>query len=145
MKLLPLSVVLLALLAPATATAKPILPVAAAAHKPHSLAWKVNRAPVDGRWSSIIDYYTGGSYSVALVNTMWQRAPRSRAVFQAAVHYHVPYRLLLGVWGIESGYGRAWNHFGLIGPANGNLRHDAFYAARLFNKFYRQRYGRFAV
>lgn len=135
-------------LAPA-AQAKPINPLptkaAAQAASNRSLVVKVNRAPVTQRWSSIVNYYTGGSYSVSLINQMWQRAPRNRTVLAAAVRYRVPYRLLLGVWGIESGYGRAWNHFGLIGPATGNLRHDAFYAARLFNKFYQRSYGKPAL
>ena len=148
MKLFPTVFVLLALLLPASAAAKPLSPsepVASAAGKTHSIAWKVNSAPVNELWTSIINYYTGGSYSLSLVNQMWQSAPRSRTVFQAAVHNRIPYRLMLGVWGIESGYGRAWNHFGLIGPATGNLRHDAFYAAHLFSKFYEDRYGRPAV
>lgn len=106
---------------------------------------RIRTAPVDWRWGSILNLYTGGSYATGHVNSLWQNAPRSSIVLQAAVRYRVPYRLLLGVWGAESTWGQAWNHFGLIGPATGNLRHDAFYAAKLFDRFYRQRYGRPAV
>jgi len=106
---------------------------------------RVRRAAVGEEWAQILNLYTGGSYSTDHVNSLWQGAPRSTVVLAAAVHYHLPYRLLLGVWGAESGWGQAWNNFGLIGPATGELRHDAFYAARLFDKFYRQQYGRRAV
>lgn len=106
---------------------------------------RIREAPVGSAWAPILNLYTGGSYSTGHVNQLWQGAPRNRTVLAAAVHYHLPYRLLLGVWGAESGWGRAWNHFGLIGPATGNLSHDAYYAARLFAKFYRQSYGGYAV
>ena len=106
---------------------------------------RVRTAPVGWAWDSILNLYTGGSYSVQHVNSLWQRAPRNWTVLAAAVHYHLPYRLLLGVWGAESGWGQAWNHFGLIGPATGDLRHDAFYSARLFDRFYRSKYGHPAV
>ena len=118
---------------------------AATAAKKNSLEYKVRNAPVTWKWEGPLEYYTGNYYGVSLVNTMWQRAPRSKIVLAAAVRYHIPWRLLLGVWGIESGYGRAWNHFGLIGPANGNLTHDANYSARLFQKMYRSWYHTDAV
>jgi membrane-bound lytic murein transglycosylase B len=121
------------------------LPMTAQAAQKQTIEDKVRTAPVTYSWQPILDLYTGSYYGVGLVNTMWQRAPRNKTVFEAAVKYRIPYRLLLGVWGIESGYGRAWNHFGLIGPATGNLRHDAFYAARLFDRFYLNRYHRHAV
>lgn len=123
-----------------------LIPVTTAnAAKNNTLEAKVRNAPVTWKWEGPLEYYTGNYYGVSLVNTMWQRAPRSKIVLAAAVRYRVPWRLLLGVWGIESGYGRAWNHFGLIGPANGDLRHDANYAARLFAKMYRSWYHTDAV
>jgi hypothetical protein len=121
-------------------------PAQAKAH--HSLRYRVNAAPVTQAWEGPLEYYTGNYYGVSLVNTMWQHAPtgkRREVVLDAATAYRVPLRLLLGVWGIESGYGRAWNNFGLIGPANGDLRHDAFISAKLFDKMYRSWYHHPAV
>lgn len=122
--------------------------VAHAAKKP-TLEQKVRKAPVTYAWEPILQYYTGNYYGVSHVNSLWPYAPRGKRcqpVLDAAVRYRIPYKLLLGVWGAESGWGRGGsNYFGLIGPANGDLRHDAFYAAKLFSKFYKNRYHRNAI
>jgi hypothetical protein len=122
--------------------------VASASKRP-TLESKVRKAPVTQAWEPILQYYTGGYYGVSHVNSLWPYAPRGKRcqpVLDAAVRYRIPYKLLLGVWGAESGWGRGGsNYFGLIGPANGNLRHDAFYAAKLFNKFYHSWYHKDAV
>lgn len=121
--------------------------IAVAAEK-QTLEHKVRHAPVDWRWSGPVNTYTGGSYTISRINSYYKyapRGPRRGIVLEAAVRYRVPWRLLLGVWVAESGAGRAWNHFGLIGPATGNLRKDAFYAAKLFDRLYRSRWGRSAI
>jgi hypothetical protein len=81
---------------------------------------------------------------------LWPAAPHGRRrqiVLDAAVHHHVPLRLLLGVWGAESGFGRYACHFGLTGyfpgrGTSGSFRRDAHLAADLFDRLYRSRYGR---
>jgi len=121
---------------------------AAASDKKNNLEHKVRNAPVTWAWQPILDTYTGNYYGVNHVNSLWRGAPHGRGrgiVLQAAIKYHVPWRLLLGVWGAESTWGQAWNNFGLIGPATGDLRHDAFYAAKLFDKLYRSQYGHSAI
>lgn len=122
--------------------------IAQAQTKQQAYVQRIKQAPVTEAWSPIVTYYTGGSYGVGFLRSMSNGGPRGKrrqAVLDAAVHYHIPFKLLIGVWGVESGYGAAWNHFGLIGPANGNLRHDAMISARLFSKMYRSRYGHNAV
>ena len=106
--------------------------------------------PVTSRWESILNTYTGGNYGVGHVNSLWPAAPRGRrrqVVLGAAVHHHVPFRLLLGVWGAESSFGRYACHFGLTGyfpgrGTSGDFRRDAHLAADLFDRLYRNRYGR---
>lgn len=113
-----------------------------------SLEHKVRHAAVGPSWIGPVNTYTGGSYNISRINSYYKyapRGPRRGIVLEAAIRYRVPWRLLLGVWVAESGAGRAWNHFGLIGPATGNLRRDAFYAARLFDRLYRARWGRSAI
>ena len=122
--------------------------VAEAQTKRQAYVQRIKVAPVTDAWSPIINYYTGGSYGIDHLRLHQNGGPRGRVrqpILDAAVHYHIPFKLLIGIWGAESGWGAAWNNFGLIGPATGELRHDAFYAARLFNKFYRSRYGHNAV
>lgn len=121
---------------------------AAAVAKKETLEHKVRHAPVGPSWSGPVNTYTGGSYTISRINSYYKYAPhgpRRGVVLQAAIRYRVPWRLLLGVWVAESGAGRAWNHFGLIGPATGDLRHDAFYAARIFDRLYRSRWGHAAI
>jgi len=102
------------------------------------------------RWEPILAEYTGGSYGVDHVNNLWRSAPhdhRRQIVLGAAVHHHVPLRLLLGVWGAESSFGRYACHFGLTGwfpgrGTSGDFRRDAHLAADLFDRLYRSRYDR---
>jgi len=124
------------------------LPATAQAAQKETLEHKVRNAAVGPSWISPVNTYTGGSYNIGRINSYYKyapRGPRRGIVLEAAIRYRVPWRLLLGVWVAESGAGRAWNHFGLIGPATGNLRHDAFYAARLVAKLYRSHNGRNAL
>jgi len=124
------------------------LPAVAQAAKKETLEHKVRNAPVSLDWSGPVNTYTGRSYNIGRINSYYRYAPHGKnrgIVLEAAVKYRVPWRLLLGVWVAESGAGRAWNHFGLIGPATGDLRHDAFYAARLFDRLYRSYNGRHAL
>jgi len=118
-----------------------------------TLTYKARTATVSSRWAGILDAYTGGSYSVGMVNQMWQRAPkgkRRQIILGAAVHHHVPFRLLLGIWGVESGFGRYACHFGLTGNypgrgTSGNFRKDAHMAADILDRLYRNRYKRRAI
>lgn len=121
--------------------------VAVAAQK-ETLEHKVRHAAVGPSWSGPVNTYTGGSYGIGTINSYYKYAPHGKnrgIVLEAAVRYRVPWRLLLGVWVAESGAGRAWNHFGLIGPATGDLRHDAFYSAKIFDRLYRSRWGHAAI
>ena len=120
--------------------------IGTAAHAKGSYEYKVRTAPVSYNWQPILDYYTGSYYGVEQVNLLWRHAPRNKDVLDACKRWHVPYRLLLGVWGQESGYGRGGsNNFGLIGITLGTFRHQAFYSAHLFSKFYYNTYHRRAV
>ena len=119
----------------------------------HTLTYKARMTRVDWRWAPILDAYTGGSYSVDHVNALWPSAPRGKRrqiVLGAAVHHHVPLRLLLGIWGAESGFGRYACHFGLTGyfpgtGTSGDFRKDAHLAADILDRLYRNRYGRHAI
>lgn len=141
-------VLALDLLVVKAATAQPV------AHLPERHASRTahlaRTSPVSYRWESILNLYTGGSYGVGHVNSLWPAAPRGarrQVVLGAAVHHHVPFRLLLGVWGAESSFGRYACHFGLTGyfpgrGTSGDFRRDAHLAADLFDRLYRNRYGR---
>ena len=119
----------------------------------HTLTYKARTASVGYQWASVLNAYTGGSYSVGMVNQMWPRAPkgkRRQIVLGAAVHHHVPFRLLLGIWGVESGFGRYACHFGLTGNypgrgTSGDFRKDAHMAADILDRLYRNRYKRRAI
>lgn len=106
---------------------------------------RVRLAPVDGRYASALSAYTGGSYSVGTVNSLWPRFPRSRQarqrldIIDAAKRYHIPVRLLMGVYGMESGFGRFRCYFGLTGyfpgsGTSGSFRRDAFLSAGIFRR-----------
>lgn len=118
-----------------------------------TLSFKARTATVNWKWAGPLNAYTGGSYSVGMINTMWPSAPRGKRrqiVLGAAVHHHVPFRLLLGIWGAESGFGRYACHFGLTGyfpgtGTSGNFRKDAHLAADILDRLYRNRYGRRAL
>jgi hypothetical protein len=119
----------------------------------HTLTYKARTASVGYQWTGVLDAFTGGSYSVGMVNQMWKRAPkgkRRQIILGAAVHHHVPFRLLLGIWGVESGFGRYACHFGLTGNypgrgTSGNFRKDAHMAADILDRLYRSRYKRRAI
>lgn len=118
-----------------------------------TLTYKARTASVGYRWAGPLNAYTGGSYSTGHVNQLWPSAPRGKRrqiVLGAAVHHHVPFRLLLGIWGAESGFGRYACHFGLTGyfpgvGTSGNFRKDAHMAADILDRLYRNRYGRRAL
>ena len=129
------------------ATAKP-------AHVPRApLEHRVRTAPVDAKWGPVLWTYTGGYYSTGHVNQLWPKAPRGPRrgiILEACIRHRVPWRLLLGVWGAESTWGRAASHFGLTGyfpgrGTSGSFSRDADLAAALFNRLYRARYGRSAL
>lgn len=132
-------VVLVDLICVHQAIAKPVARI-----PEHTYTLKVRMAKVDWKWAGPLNAYTGGSYSTGHVNQLWQMAPRGKRrgiVLAAAVRYHVPFRLLLGVWGAESGFGRYACHFGLTGyfpgtGTSGNFARDARLAARLFARLY---------
>ena len=136
-----------ALLVAQPATAKP-------AHVPKPpLVQLVRNAPVDAKWAPVLWTYTGGYYSTGHVNQLWPKAPRGPRrgiILEACIRHLVPWRLLLGVWGAESSFGRAASHFGLTGyfpgrGTSGSFSRDADLAAALFNRLYRARYGRSAL
>ena len=123
----------------------------AIAHIPETrLQHKARTASISSRWQPILDAYTGSSYGISLVNQLWPRAPKGKRrniILGAAVHHHVPFRLLLGIWGAESSYGQAASHFGLTGyfpgrGTSGNFTRDAHMAADLLDRLYRNRYHR---
>ena len=105
---------------------------------------------VTSKWQSVLEIYTGGSYGVDHVNALWPRSPhgqKRKTIIGAAIHHHVPARLLLGVWGAESGFGAYACNFGLTGyfpgtGTSGSFWKDAHLAAELFDRLYRSRYGR---
>lgn len=123
------------------------------ARTPEAHAQKIARVartiPVGSQWEGVLNSYTGGSYGVDRVNSLWPLAPRGkrrRTVLGAAIHHHVPFRLLLGVWGAESGFGRYACFFGLTGyfpgtGTSGDFWKDAHLAADLFDRLYRAQYG----
>lgn len=115
-------------------------------------ALKVRTASVGSKWDGPLSTYTGGSYLSGHINALWPSAPRGKRrqiVLGAALHHHVPFRLLLGIWGAESGFGRYACHFGLTGfyrsGTSGNFRKDAHIAADLLDRLYRSRYKRRAI
>lgn len=119
------------------------------AHIPESRQHlRARTAVVDWHWTGPLSDYTGNSYSTGLVNQLWPHAPhgkRRNIVLEAAIRYRVPFRLLLGVWGAESSFGKARSHFGLTGyfpgrGTSGNFRRDAMLSAQLFDRLYRGRY-----
>jgi hypothetical protein len=117
------------------------------------LELKARTTPISWRWAPILDEYTGGSYNIGYVNQLWPHAPhgtRRRVAFRAAVQAHIPVRLLLGIWGAESSFGRAASHFGLTGwfpgrGTSGSFDRDAVLAAGLLDHLYRSRWGRRAL
>ena len=123
-----------------------LMPVHAAEAQTKRQAYvqRIKKAPVTESWAGAVNTYTGGIYGLDHLRLHQNGGPRGKRrqpILDAAVHYHIPFKLLIGIWGAESGWGAAWNNFGLIGPANGNLRHDAFIAAKIL----RNLYGRNAV
>jgi len=118
-----------------------------------SLEHRVRVAPVGPSWGPVLSTYTGGYYSTGLVNQLWPKAPkgpRRGIILEACIRHRVPWRLLLGVWGAESTFGRAQSHFGLTGyfpgrGTSGSFSRDADLAAGLFARLYRARHGRSAL
>ncbi|NDD55422.1 hypothetical protein EBZ39_16430 [bacterium] len=123
------------------------------AYKPTTIYDKARVAPVTSVWQGPLNTYTGGSYGVGTVNNLWHKAPRGKRrgiVLQMAAKHRIPARLLLGVWGIESGFGRYACHFGLVGyfpgrGTSGNFTRDADLAGGIFQRLYRSRYGKDAI
>jgi hypothetical protein len=124
------------------------------AHTPeHKVVSKARTASVSWKWEPILEAYTGGNYGVGHVNSLWPMAPhgkRRQIVLRAAVHHHVPLRLLLGIWGAESTFGHYACHFGLTGyfpgtGTSGDFRRDAHLAAALLDRLYRIRYHHHAI
>jgi len=117
------------------------------------LEFKVRTAPISWRWAPILDEYTGGSYNILYVNQLWPHAPhgtRRHVALRAAVQAHISLRLLLGIWGAESSFGRAASHFGLTGwfpgrGTSGSFNRDAVLAAGLLDRLYRSRWGHRAL
>lgn len=139
------------------ATIKAVIIMAAlaqpAAYKPITIYDKARVAPVTYEWQRPLNTYTGGSYGVGTVNSLWRRAPRGNrrdVVLQMAAKHRVPARLMLGIWGIESGFGRYACHFGLVGyfprtGTSGNFNRDADLAGGILRRLYRSTYGRDAI
>ena len=122
-----------------------------APHKPFSAV--VRSAPVGPSWNCALGQYTGGYYYTGHVNSLWPYAPhgsRRGVVLKEAIRHRVPFRLLLGVWGAESSFGRAASHFGLTGyfpgrGTSGDFAYDAHLAAQLLDRLYRGCYGRHSL
>ena len=117
------------------------------------LEFKARTSSISWQWASILDSYTGGAYNIGYVNQLWPHAPhgtRRRVALKAAVHAHIPVRLLLGIWGAESSFGKANCHFGLTGwfprtGTSGSFDRDARLAAGLLDHLYRSRWGHRAL
>lgn len=105
---------------------------------------RIRTAPVTWAYSGALSAYTGGSYSVDTVNSLWPRFPRRQvtqraAMLRAARKYGVPLRLLMGVYGMESGFGRFRCYFGLTGyfpgsGTSGSFSRDAMLSAGIFRR-----------
>lgn len=105
---------------------------------------RIRTAPVTWAYSSALAAYTGNSYSVDTVNQLWPRFPRRQtsqraAMLKAARKYGVPLRLLMGVYGMESGFGAYRCYFGLTGyfpgtGTSGSFSHDAMLSAGIFRR-----------
>lgn len=105
---------------------------------------RIRTAPVDWRYASALAAYTGNSYSVSTVNSLWPRFPRHQRAQRAAMiaagrKYGVPLRLLMGVYGMESGFGRYRCYFGLTGyfpgvGTSGSFNRDAMLSAGIFRR-----------
>lgn len=105
---------------------------------------RIRTAPVTWAYSSALSAYTGGSYGVDTVNQLWPRFPRRQtsqraAMLKAARKYGVPLRLLMGVYGMESGFGRYRCYFGLTGyfpgtGTSGSFSRDAMLSAGIFRR-----------
>ena len=130
------------LLIAALATAQPA--------KSQTFAAKVRSAPVTSKWNCALGQYTGGYYYIGHINRLWPyapRGPRRGVILLESIRHRVPFRLMLGVWGAESSFGRAASHFGLTGyfpgrGTSGSFSYDAHLAARLLDRLYRGCYGR---
>lgn len=121
-----------------------------------ALRRRVVKAGVDPRWNGPLSTYTGGSYGIGVVNQMyatWPRGPqisaRREIMIREAADHRIPYRLLVGVYGIESGFGAYACSFGLTGfyssGTSGSFAVDAHIAARLLAQLWRGSYGGSAV
>ena len=105
---------------------------------------RIRLARVDGRYSGALSAYTGGSYGTDTVNSLWPRFPKRQktqraAMLKAAKRYHIPLRLLMGVYGMESGFGAYACYFGLTGyfpgsGTSGNFGRDAMLSAGIFRR-----------
>ena len=142
-----LAVVIVALAVPSFAVARP-------AHAPETrLEFKVRTAPVTSAWNCPLGHYTGGGYYTGWVNQLWPSAPhgaRRQVIQLEAVRHRVPLRLMLGVWGAESSFGRAASHFGLTAwfpgrGTSGNFAYDAHLAAKLLDRLFRGCHGRHSL
>ena len=105
---------------------------------------RIRTAPVTYAYSSALNAYTGGSYGVETVNQLWPRFPRHQRAQRAAMiaagrKYGVPLRLLMGVYGMESGFGRFRCYFGLTGyfprtGTSGSFSRDAMLSGGIFRR-----------
>lgn len=105
---------------------------------------RIRTAPVDSRYSRALSIYTGGSYGIQSVNQLWPRFPKHQraqrsAMLKAAKHYGLPLRLLMGVYGMESGFGRFRCYFGLTGyfprtGTSGSFSRDAMLSGGIFRR-----------
>jgi membrane-bound lytic murein transglycosylase B len=105
---------------------------------------RIRTAPVTSAYSQALYAYTGGSYSIGTVNQLWPRFPRGQvtqraAMLKAARDHGLPLRLLMGVYGMESGFGRFRCYFGLTGyfprtGTSGSFSRDAALSAGIFRR-----------
>lgn len=113
----------------------------------------VRSAPVTSKWNCALGQYTGGYYYIGHINSLWPyapRGPRRGVILTESIRHRVPFRLMLGVWGAESSFGRAASHFGLTGyfpgrGTSGSFSWDAHLAAQLLDRLYRGCYGRHSL
>ena len=124
----------------ATSTAS----AATRAERDRAYTERIRTAPVDARYSRAVGIYTGWSYGIATINELWPRYPHHQtsqraAMLDAAKAHHLPLRLLIGIYGMESGFGRFRCYFGLTGyfprtGTSGSFTRDAQLAAGILQR-----------
>lgn len=115
--------------------------------------------PVGSEWQRVVQHYSGGGYGVDRINSKASKqgdgavAGDRKTVAEAAARYKIPFELLWGTYGVESGYGTGkWHggitpYFGLTYKypgrgTSGNFRKDAFESAKTWADLFKHYKGK---